>query len=265
MDKFQRFSAVFINHMPSVKSCYISLGCLLLFGLLTCITARIHDGYVSIMSPKDQVFLSLGFLISITGFLGASIIPMSPIGAAIIAFGAIASDAPTQEICQPTANEIMMAEQSVKAEDGRTISFDEARSRHKFETQGQLLPIKIGDGSALNDYYSPRFLRGGAYKETHLNLIAGLQSQQWSQTDLCRIALLIQFSGILKAQYSSTYRLWVREFFKVLGRADCPVKPNKKDYINWSRSRVPIENYFFTLVNLYKETGDTTIIFHSIV
>lgn len=260
MDKFQKFSVVFENHLPSVKSCYISLGCFFVFGVLTCIIIRIQDDCFSIMSQKDQVLISLGCWLSFTCFLVASIIPMSPIWASLLALMTLFSDAPAQVTCLPTANEIVMVEEEVREEEQKTIFFDEARRRHKFETQGQQLPVEIGDGSSLNEYYIPSFLRGGSYKEVHHILIEGLQSQQWSQTDLCRIALLIQLSGILKAPYSSNYSKWVKAFFKVLGRDDCPYHPNKNKYTDWSKSRVAIENSFFTLVDYYVKTGDTTII-----
>ena len=251
-EKNQEFGTVFMNHLPSVKSLYVSLVLLFVFGLLTCTMVRIHDSYYSIMSGRDQVFCVMGCYFSFVGFLGASVIPMSPIKAAIVA-GLILL---TPETTISPSAEIVGAEQTFVIEQNHEI-----KQRHKHETQGKYLPVKVEDNNVFIQYYKVTFVRKPSFNEFNLNMIEGLHSKPWTQTDLCRVALLIFVSDILSEPYSTSFTQWVKTFFGAIGRTDYPNKPCKNKYVDWSKSRIKIENSFYTLVALYKSTGKSTIIF----
>lgn len=287
---FNLFSTIFLEKLPSTKSLYISLAILFFSGCVCCIFARIHDLYWAELFPKDRLITTWGCYVSLMCFVGASAIPCAPIRAAIIAIYTVCGSSnehrAAAQIEQPlTIEEVILLPPRIEKnvvslagpvlqnttdnqvalypndnpaltqETKLPVNGNTAETKRK-STHKKPLPVSI-DHEGFKNVFALHYVK--KYPNEYKDIISGLETKQWTKTELCKIALLIQQSQILKTQYKN-YREWVREFFRLMGRDDCPKLANRNDYIDFNKSTDDISYYFHTLTSRYNKTEDSMLI-----
>ena len=81
-------------------------------------------------------------------------------------------------------------------------------------------------------------------------------------SDLGRIAYLVYNANILQPYYPS-FSKWMHEFFRYLGREDCPVSPDTTSYNDLTKSRVNLEQMFSDLIDIYEKKVTKSVILSS--
>ena len=86
--------------------------------------------------------------------------------------------------------------------------------------------------------------------------IESLSSKKWTKTELGRIALLLKESKVLQPENSKDFTKWMKLFFKLLGRSDCPGQPDKGTYKHFPRED-KVRNTFPKLIQRYQDIKGT--------
>ena len=127
---------------------------------------------------------------------------------------------------------------------------------------GKEKPVTVS--TELRSQFLPMFVRtNSAIQLNHYDVfVEQLSSKAWNVSDLGRIAYLVYNSNILQPYYPS-FSKWMHEFFRYLGREDCPVSPDTTSYNDLTKSRVNLEQMFSDLIDIYEKKGTKSVILSS--
>ena len=132
-------------------------------------------------------------------------------------------------------------------------------SRLQSKGYGKEKPVKVS--AELRSQFLPMFVRtNSAIQLNHYDVfVEQLSSKAWNVSDLGRIAYLVYNSNILQPYYPS-FSKWMQEFFRYLGRDDCPVSHDTTSYNDLTKSRVNLELMFSDLIAIYEKKGSKNVI-----
>lgn len=149
-----------------------------------------------------------------------------------------------------------VADQLVKAE-VQTVRTSPSKPQGK--GYGKEKPVTVS--TELRSQFLPMFVRTNtSIQLNHYDVfVEQLSSKAWNVSDLGRIAYLVYNSNILQPYYPS-FSKWMQEFFRYLGREDCPASPDTTSYNDLTKSRVNLEQMFSDLIDIYEKRGTKNVI-----
>ena len=122
------------------------------------------------------------------------------------------------------------------------------------ETKNRPSKITITNKEELKNVFIPYFWKpqplDGGQDRGFITLVETLEEGIWSITDLGRIALILWCSNVVNPKYDD-FRAWMKMFFEMLGRQDCPENPDRGSYKHFYQNG--LDKIFPNLVSLYED------------
>ena len=122
------------------------------------------------------------------------------------------------------------------------------------ETKNQPTKITITNKEELKNDFIPYFWKpqtqDGGQDRGFITLVETLEGGIWIITDLGRIALILWCSNVVIPKYDD-FRAWMKRFFEMLGRQDCPENPDRGSYKHFYQNG--LDKIFPSLVSLYED------------
>jgi len=122
------------------------------------------------------------------------------------------------------------------------------------ETKNQPSKITITNKEEFKKAFIPYFWKpqfpDGGQDRGFITLVETLEEGIWSITDLGRIALILWCSNVVNPKYDD-FRAWMKMFFEMLGRQDCPENPDRGSYKHFYQNG--LDKIFPNLVSLYED------------